>query len=164
MNADHIRKLQSELKKQNFEKVMKKHMDNVSEIINFSKKDKCCIYTIDNFIPGMPLYDTSIVLKHISKRLKKEGYGVEQVSENQIKITWRLSNKEKLKEHIQLLFGSIYEMIKKAIVQNKSTIEYTIPMHIRYHPEHVQYYLITILKKKKFNVKVIKQGELEISW
>lgn len=164
MNADVVRTLQHKLNKQNFDKVIETHMGQINTVIDFHKQDKECIYTFDNFIPGIPIYNNSIVLKHIAKQLQKEGYGVERVSKNKLKISWRLSNRDQLKEYVQTLIGSVYESIKRAVIQNKVSIVFEIPKNIRYHPQHVQYYLKGILIKKKFTVNIIKDGTLLVSW
>ena len=164
MDAKNIRKIQDEMTTRMYNKVIDTHMSRIKSLIKYNIRQKECIYTVSNYIVGLPLYNQDTVLKHVGKKLKQEGYDVKRISKINLKISWTLTNKKSLKTYVKLLLGSVYELIKRALVQYKKYIEYYIPTNTRYKREHVQHYLKTILKHKKFGVEDLQNGKLKISW
>lgn len=51
-------------------------------------KSKWCVYNIPEFIPGYPLVNVPLAMRYIVKKLIKERFIVNVISENSIFISW----------------------------------------------------------------------------
>jgi hypothetical protein len=67
---------------------------NKITVISYKKKDEC-IFVVQEFIIGVPKYNTEYCLCYIIKKLRENGFYVRYIPDNTLYISWRNDEQHK---------------------------------------------------------------------